>query len=99
MAAAALLFVSFAAQAQTSTINAFSPYSMFGIGELNTPGTLAVRSMGGVGVALQSQETVNLLNPAAFSMAQQKSFLFNFGLEGQDYYNAQTVNGVTKHSA
>ena len=31
------------AAAQSSSINAFSPYSMYGIGELNTPGTLPVR--------------------------------------------------------
>lgn len=97
VAAAALL--PFAAMAQTSSINAFSPYTMYGIGELNTPGTLPMRSMGGVGVAMRSSGTVNLLNPAAYSAAPQKTFLFNFGLEGQNYYNAQTVNGVGKKTA
>ena len=78
--------------AQTSSINAFSPYTMYGIGEQNTPGTLPMRSMGGAGVAMRSSvRTVNLLNPAAFSAAPQKSFLFNFGLEGQNYYNSQKV--------
>ena len=39
------------AMAQTGSINAFSPYTMYGIGEVNTPGSLIQRSMGGVGVA------------------------------------------------
>ena len=88
-----------AASAQTSSINAFSPYTMYGIGEVNTPGTLPMRSMGGVGVAMRSTGVVNLLNPAGFSAAPQKTFLFNFGLEGQNYYNSQKVAGESKHTA
>lgn len=96
--AAAMLFP-VAALAQTSSINAFSPYTMYGIGELNTPGTLPMRSMGGVGVAMRSGGVVNLLNPAAYSVAPQKTFLFNFGLEGQNYYNAQQLDGVSKSTS
>ena len=58
-----------------------------------------MRSMGGVGVAMRSGGTVNLLNPAAYSVAPQKTFLFNFGLEGQNYYNAQRLDGVNRTTA
>ncbi|MDE7077644.1 MAG: hypothetical protein K2O55_03575, partial [Alistipes sp.] len=61
---------------------------MYGIGELSTPGTLSMRSMGGVGVAVRNPGVANMLNPAAFSAAPQKTFLFSFGLEGQNYYNS-----------
>lgn len=84
-----------AVSAQTSSINAFSPYSMYGIGELSTPGTLSERSMGGVGVAMRSTSAVNVLNPAAYSATRQKSFLFNFGVEGQNYYNSQQNGDAT----
>ena len=94
--AAALVPVAVAAQ--TSSINAFSPYTMYGIGEQNTPGTLVMRSMGGVGVAVRNAGVVNLLNPAAYSVAPQKTFLFSFGLEGQNYYNSQTAEGIAKRS-
>ncbi len=76
-------------RAQESSINAFSPYTMYGIGEINTPGSIAVRSMGGAGVAQRSVSNVNMLNPAAYSVTLSKSVLFNFGLEGQNYYNSQ----------
>ncbi len=93
-----------AAGAQTSSVNAFSPYTMYGIGELNTPGTLPMRSMGGVGVAVRKVGDINLLNPASYSIAPQKSFLFDFGVEGQNFYNSQFVsdeaNGLSeKHTA
>lgn len=97
IAAAAL--VPLAGAAQTSSINAFSPYTMYGIGEQNTPGTLQMRSMGGVGVAVRNAGVVNLLNPASYSVAPQKTFLFSFGLEGQNFYNAQTVGDANKRTA
>lgn len=78
-----------ALRAQESSINVFSPYSMYGIGEINTPGSLPARSMGGAGVARRSLSSINLLNPAAYSVALSKSVLFNFGLEGQNFYNSQ----------
>lgn len=96
---AAAVFVPAAVAAQTSSINAFSPYTMYGIGEQNTPGTLSMRSMGGVGVAMRNAGVMNLLNPAAYSTAPQKTFLFNFGVEGQNYYNSQQVEGVAKKTA
>ncbi len=84
------------ASAQSSSINAFSPYTMYGIGEINTPGTLAMRSMGGIGVAMRNARMVNTLNPAAYSLTPRKSFLFSMGLEGQNYYNYQTVKQENK---
>ncbi len=97
VAAAALLPV--AAGAQTSSVNAFSPYTMYGIGEMNTPGTLPMRSMGGVGVAVRKVGDINLLNPASYSIAPQKSFLFDFGVEGQNFYNSQFVPDETNRLA
>ena len=95
----ALLFASATATAQSGSINAFSPYTIYGIGEVNTPGSVAQRSMGGVGVAARQMGQINLLNPAANSLVQRKSFLLNFAGEGQNYYNKQTVGGYEKEAA
>ncbi len=85
--------------AQTSSINAFSPYTMYGIGDLATQGALPTRSMGGVGIGMRSAGVVNMLNPAAMSARANQSFLFNFGLEGQNYYNSQVIAGQEKSTA
>lgn len=82
-------------RAQTSSINAFSPYSMYGIGELQTQGALPTRSMGGAGVGMRSSSRVNLLNPAAYSATAPKTFLFDFGVEGQNFYNSQQRDAQT----
>lgn len=99
LAVVALVMSTSAVMAQTSSINAFSPYTMYGIGEINTPGSLQIRSMGGAGVAMRQVGTINLLNPASHSLVSRKSFMLDFGMEGQNYYNYQTAEGVDKKSA
>ena len=97
----ALLLLPCIAFAQTSSINAYSPYSMYGPGELSTPGTVQMRSMGGVGIARRTVGQVNTLNPAASSVAPRKTFLFDVGIDGthfrnnQPKYNAEGVQTST----
>ena len=78
-----------ASSAQTSSVNAYSPYSMYGLGEILTPGSVQMRSMGGVGLGLRSPAQVNPLNPAAASIAPQKSFLFDVNFDATHYRNNQ----------
>lgn len=87
--AAVLLFWAAEGRSQTSSTNAYSPYSMFGIGELSTQGSLAMRSMGGVGVAWRSTSYASLLNPAGYSATMRKSLIFDFGIEGMHVDNTQ----------
>ena len=60
------------------TKNTFSSYTMYGLGRIQTQGTLATRSMGGAGVAMRSMTNINLINPAAYSMAIPRGVLFDF---------------------
>lgn len=83
------------ALAQTSATNAFSPYSMYGIGEINTQGALPARSMGGMGVAWRSTSMASLLNPAGYSATLRKSAIFNFGVEGMHVINTQNRYDAT----
>ena len=79
----------FVASAQTSSINAYSPYSMYGPGELMTPGTVQMRSLGGVGLGVRAIGQLNPQNPAAASIAPRKSFLFDVGLDATHFRNNQ----------
>ena len=72
-----------------AAVSAYSPYTMFGIGELQTIGTTQMRSMGGVGVAWRSNQMPSIVNPAGYSATLQKSFLFNVGVEGNFLQNVQ----------
>ncbi len=72
--------------AQSSSINAFSPYTFRGLGDIHTQGPSYLRAMGGAGVAMRTPTRINYLNPASLSGGLRNSFLINLGLEGQNYY-------------
>lgn len=83
---AVLLFalVSITAGAQGNGTNSgFSPYSVYGVGELHTPGTAWNAGMGGVGIAARSKRFVNILNPASVTARDSLSFMADFGLSGR----------------
>lgn len=82
-----------AAQNLQSSVNTYSPYSMYGMGELATQGNAIQRAMGGVGVAMYSTNMTNMLNPAAYGFTPRQSFLFNFGIEAGHYRNSQAKFG------
>lgn len=81
----AAISISFAVNAQSSSVNTFSPYTMYGLGDISLPGTAYNHSMGGIGVAMRDPLVFNIMNPASYSSMNQRSALFNFGLEGQNY--------------
>ncbi len=60
--------------------NTSSPYSRFGIGELNISGSDHSRAMGGLGLALRDNYQLNSLNPASYTAQDTMSFLFDFGM-------------------
>lgn len=62
------LFAGFSAFAQSSgEFSAYSPYSVYGIGDMINQGTPFNRSMGGVGVASRNNRYINVLNPASMT--------------------------------
>ena len=80
----ALLLCAWTALAQTDgTYSGFSPYSVFGVGQMHQPGTAWNRSMGGVGVAARSNRYINILNPASVTARDSLSFMADFGLNGR----------------
>jgi hypothetical protein len=75
--------------AQQAAMNAYSPYTMYGVGELGTWGNTINRSMGGTGVAMRSTQMASLLNPAGYSATLPKSFMLEVGIEGNFLRNEQ----------
>ena len=94
-----LLPMGAAAQNLHSSVNTYSPYSMYGMGELATPGNAIQRAMGGLGVAMYSTNMTNMLNPAAYGFTPRQSFLFNFGIEAGHYRNSQAKFGSSASEA
>ncbi len=91
--AAALLLPALCAFAQSSTTGtygSFSPYSIYGIGEISRGGTTQLRSMGGVGVATRNRRFINVANPAAVAVRDTLSFMADFGIYEDNKIYAQS---------
>ena len=57
-----------------------SPYSIFGIGEINTRGSSRNVAMGGTGIAMKSDVGLNNINPASYSSIDSMFFIYEIGI-------------------
>ena len=83
IAAVALLMAALPLSAQNGAYNGYSPYSVYGIGDLHAAGTAYNASMGGVGIATRNKRFVNTMNPASATARDSLSFMADFGLSGK----------------
>ncbi|MCD4832766.1 MAG: hypothetical protein K8R31_03150 [Bacteroidales bacterium] len=59
-----------------------SPYSRFGIGDIDRNGFNNSRAMGGLSTGLRVNNQINYMNPAAISAQDTMSFIFDLGVNG-----------------
>jgi len=91
----ALFTLSSPAQTNTS-----SPYSYFGLGDMETTMNGRTTGMGGIGIGMKSGLFINQLNPASYSGIDSLFFLFDVNIYGsssrfeskQEGYNILTGN-------
>lgn len=71
----------FAIFAHAQSVNTYSPYSRYGIGQIPTHGFASTRAMGGISQAVRNPYGINYLNPASYSAQDTMSFILDFGME------------------
>ncbi len=75
--------------AQDGAFSAYTPYSIYGVGDLMQPGTAYNKSMGGVGVATRNTRYINILNPAAVTARDSLSFMADYSIALNNTYFRQ----------
>ncbi|MBN2667922.1 MAG: hypothetical protein JXR60_01730 [Bacteroidales bacterium] len=73
-----------------------SPYSFLGIGDINDDGLSMNRSLGGLGIGINSSYGLNGLNPAGISQMDTMSFTFEFGASGIYKYTQTSTSSEGK---
>jgi hypothetical protein len=58
----------------------YTPYSIYGVGDLSQPGSAYSKTMGGTGVAVRNNRFLNLINPAAVTARDSLAFMADFSL-------------------
>ena len=79
-----ITLAAFSSHAQDGAYNTYSPYSVFGVGDIIKDGPAYSRSMGGVGIASRSHRFVNYMNPAAVTARDTLSFMMDVGLNSEN---------------
>ena len=75
-----MVITAFTAKAQqTDALGTYTPYSLYGIGDIEKQGTSVNRGMGGIGVGVRDVRYINYLNPASITARDTLSFMFDFG--------------------
>lgn len=64
----------------TAQIRISSPYSYYGLGELQNTRSAYRMSMGGIGNAVRIAGQINTENPASYTVADSNSFVFDLGV-------------------
>jgi len=97
--AAGLLFCT-AAFAQEGEYLSYTPYSIFGVGDLFGGTSSAYNAgMGGVGVASRNRRYLNTINPAAIAVRDSLAFMVDFSLFNKNTLYSQDYNGIKRNSA
>ncbi|WP_157493721.1 hypothetical protein [Draconibacterium sediminis] len=91
---AGLLFVPAVLFAQFNN-NTTSPYSRYGLGDLQPYSLGRSSAMGGASLASRYKMQINAANPASYTSLDSLNFIFEFGLEGK-FANNQTESTSMK---
>jgi len=59
-----------------------SPYTIFGVGEIDRNGFNNSKAMGGLATGLRKSNQINYMNPAAMSAQDTMSFILDIGING-----------------
>ena len=89
LTAGLVLLSTFVARSQDGTTNGFTPFSVYGIGELQTDGSAFNMTQGGIGIATRDKRFVNYLNPASVTARDSLSFMADFGMANRNSYFRQ----------
>lgn len=106
VATATLMTLPLAARAQESSLNTYSPYTMYGLGNLNRSPVSAFAGMGGASIGFRNggfdstaEMKLNVSNSAALSAIPRKSFIFDVGMAGTNVYmRQQSSTGLMRTS-
>ena len=73
---------------QTDALGTYTPYSLYGIGDIEKQGTSFNKGMGGIGTGVRDVRFINYLNPASITARDTLSFMLDFGGSQKNFYNS-----------
>ena len=88
----AMFFAGLSVYAQDGAYTGFTPYSIFGIGDIQHQGSAYHKGMGGVGIATRNVRYANYMNPAAVTARDSLHFIADMSISNENKVFAQGDN-------
>ena len=77
--------------------NTTSPYSRFGLGDLQPYSYGRTYAMGGASLASRYNQQINLSNPASYNAIDSLGFMFEFGIYGKWVDHRSSISNMTSN--
>lgn len=78
-------------------VNTSSPYSRFGIGEIENSSLGRTKGMGGISSGIRLPFEINTYNPASYTAVPSKVFLFQVGIKSKRTDFITNTNSITNY--
>ncbi len=72
---------------ETDALGTYTPYSLYGIGEISKQGSAVNRAMGGIGTGVRDNRYINFMNPASITARDTLAFMLDFGVDSKNIYS------------
>lgn len=86
------------AQKDGDALRTYSPYTLYGIGDMYRPGSVANKGMGGLTYGVRDPLGINSYNPAALSIQDSLVVLLDFAAGSKNTYS-KSLSGTTSANA
>ncbi len=83
---------------EDNSINTYSPYTLYGIGDIGKPGSATTAGMGGITLGVRDPLSIDYYNPASLSARDTLSFLFDVGATQKNTYSKTSTSSTSANN-
>jgi hypothetical protein len=83
---------------EDNAINTYSPYTLYGIGDISKPGSATTAAMGGITIGVRDPYSIDYYNPASLSARDTLSFLFDVGVMQKNTYSKTSTSKTSANN-
>lgn len=84
--AVAVLGCQYVSAQDLDALGTFTPYSLYGIGDIHSPNTATSLGMGGIGLGVRDPRYINIKNIASITERDTLSFMLDIGVYSKNMY-------------
>ncbi|MDR2065528.1 MAG: hypothetical protein LBP85_07475 [Prevotellaceae bacterium] len=86
------------AQRDGDAFRTYSPYTLYGIGDMYRPGNIANKAMGGINYGVRDQLGINSYNPAALSIQDSLVVMLDFAAGSKNMYSKSSISSTSANT-